>query len=111
LRVGELKTLLALAVGDEEAVREGCDWLRHFAQLNAPRQQVYRCIESLLHLEDEEPYVEALQHLYGADVLAQAQALLRGEQRFFGLHAPGLQLAGCDMHQRLLAAYDKVHRH
>ena len=29
LRMGELKILLALASGDEEAIREGCDWLRH----------------------------------------------------------------------------------
>jgi ribosomal protein S12 methylthiotransferase accessory factor len=31
------------------------------------------------------------------------------DQRFFAVPAPGLQLSGCDMHQRLLAAYDKLH--
>ena len=30
LRVGELKTLLALAIGDVDASRDGCHWLRHF---------------------------------------------------------------------------------
>ncbi len=110
LRVGELKTLLALAIGDEEAIREGCDWIRHFAQLNESRRRVYRCIESLMNLEDDaESYRDALQHLYGTDVLQQAQDLLNGEQRFFGLNAPGMSLEGCDMHQRLLAAYSKVH--
>ena len=33
LRVGELKTLLALAVGDEDAILEGCDWIHHFKDL------------------------------------------------------------------------------
>jgi ribosomal protein S12 methylthiotransferase accessory factor len=34
--------------------------------------------------------------------------MLRREQRFFGLETPGMDLAGCDLHQRLLAAYAKV---
>jgi ribosomal protein S12 methylthiotransferase accessory factor len=111
LRVGELKTLLALAIGDEEAIREGCDWIRHFEQLNEQRRRVYRCIEGLLNLGDAARYGEALRHLYGADALQQAQALLDRKLRFFGLRAPGMVLAGCDMHRRLLAAYGKVHGH
>ncbi|PWB46889.1 MAG: 30s ribosomal protein S12 methylthiotransferase accessory protein YcaO [Nitrosomonadales bacterium] len=109
LRVGELKTLLALAIGDEEAVREGCDWVRHFEQLDAGRRRVYACIETLLNLGSAAPYRQALQQLYGSSALQQAEALLNREERFFGVQAPGLMLAGCDMHQRLLAAYDKVH--
>ena len=108
LRVGELKTLLALAIGDLDAVREGCDWIRHFNQISTERLLVYRCIESLISLGDASAYAESLQHLYGATTLQQAKALLNREQRFFGLNAPGLNLAGCDMHQRLLAAYAKL---
>mgnify|MGYP001580504314 CR=1 FL=1 len=44
LRVGELKALLALAIGDDEGIREGCEWVRHFEQLDASRRRVYRCI-------------------------------------------------------------------
>ena len=109
LRVGELKTLLGLAIGDEEAIREGCDWVRNFAQLNEQRRRIYLCIESLLNLNDAAPYTVALQQLYGADTLQQAQALLKRQQRFFGVHSPGMDLNGFDMHQRLLAAYDKLH--
>ena|SRR5437899_1858142 len=50
LRVGELETLLTIAIGDEEAIREGGDWIRRFNQMNEGRQLVYRCIESLLGL-------------------------------------------------------------
>src|SRR5512139_306260 len=35
LRIGEFKTLLALAAGNEEMILEGCNWLRHFNQLSA----------------------------------------------------------------------------
>ena len=116
LRVGELKTLLALAIGDQEAIREGCDWIRHFAQIDADRRRVYACIESLLKLGDLSgtgkyaAYRQALASLYGAAALKRAAALLSGEQRFFGVAAPGLALDGCVMHQRLLEAYGKVHR-
>jgi ribosomal protein S12 methylthiotransferase accessory factor len=109
LRVGELKTLLALAIGDEEALAEGCEWVRHFEQINPDRRRVYRCVECLLKLDDSDRYSGALESLYGAETLGQAKALLDGELRFFGQPAPGLDLAGCDMHQRLLAAYGKLH--
>jgi ribosomal protein S12 methylthiotransferase accessory factor len=109
LRVGELKTLLALAIGDEDVIREGCEWIRHFGQVNTQRSKVYRCMESLLNLENDVSYSDSLTQLYGAETLLQAQAMLNGEQRFFELDSPGMQLKGCDMHQRLLTAYEKLH--
>lgn len=113
LRVGELKTLLALAIGDEDAARQGCHWVRHFGQIDDRRLRIYRCVESLLGLsesEDFENYRDALENLYGPAALAQAKALLTREERFFGIPSPGLELNGCLMHRRLLEAYAKVHR-
>jgi len=109
LRVGELKLLLALAADDPETILEGCAWVRHFGQIDTQRRHVYRCIEVILTLDDSTPYDAALIALYGQSTFDQALDLLDGELRFFGLPAPGLQLAGCDMHQRLLAAYAKAH--
>lgn len=108
LRVGELKTLLALACDDTEAIREGCDWIHHFGQINASRRLVYRCITTLLKMDDATPYQTNLELLYGVDTVKQARALLNRENCFFELGAPGMNLTGCDMHQRLLAAYDKL---
>ena len=113
LRVGELKTLLALAIGNEEATREGCDWIHHFGQINPERRRIYRCIESLLKLVDsgaDKPYLHALEDLYGSATLIKAQALLARNERFFGIKASGLSLNGCETHHRLLDAYKKVHR-
>lgn len=112
LRVGELKTLLALAIGDVEAIIEGCEWVRQFNQLDADRRRVYRCIEALVRLdeysEDSSGFEPALLALHGEATLAQATALLDGELRFFNQPSPGLDLMGCEMHERLLAAYAKL---
>ena len=108
LRVGELKALLALAVGDDEAIREGCEWVRHFEQIDPARRRVYRCIETLMELGSVDAHRSALEHLYGADTVASAEAMLQREQRFFGLKTPGMGLEGCDLHRSLLAAYNKV---
>jgi ribosomal protein S12 methylthiotransferase accessory factor len=108
LRLGELKTLLALACGNTEAILEGCDWLRHFNELSAERRLVYGCIESLLKLEDTPNFERALKLLYGEAAFRQAQALLDRSERFFGLISLGADVQGSNMHQSLLAAYDKL---
>lgn len=108
LRIGELKTLLALAAGNEEAILEGCDWIRNFNDLSADRRLVYRCIESLLNLDDRKSYLRALILLYGEKTLRQAEALLDRSERFFGLDPLGPDMQGSAMHQTLLAAYDKL---
>ena len=32
IRVGEIKLLLALALGDDDAIREGCTWIAQYGQ-------------------------------------------------------------------------------
>ena len=108
LRIGELKTLLALAIGDEEATREGCDWIHHYQQMNPARRRVYRCIESLTNLEHVVNYRRSLIMLYGEKTVRQAQALLDRSERFFGLDTLGADMEGSPMHRSLLAAYDKL---
>ena len=108
LRIGELKTLLALAIGDEEATREGCDWVRNFQEMNPTRHLVYRCVESLLNLDDADNYRRSLTLLYGEETVRQAQALLDRSERFFGLDTLGSDMQGSAMHQTLLKAYDKL---
>ncbi|WP_310646580.1 30S ribosomal protein S12 methylthiotransferase accessory factor YcaO [Limnohabitans sp.] len=114
LRVGELKTLLALAVGDEAATVEGCEWIRHFDHMPQQRRLVYACIETLVLLSDRgdtAPFVGAIRQMFGAGVFAQAHALIMQTDRFMGISAPGLMMQGCEMHQKLWAAYDKVQKH
>ncbi|MBK8888932.1 MAG: YcaO-like family protein [Dechloromonas sp.] len=108
LRVGELKAMLALAVGDSDAIREGCEWVRQFEQLDAARRRTYQCIETLLDMEDPDVYEAALVGLYGHETLDLATDLLDGEIRFFSLQSPGMNLDGCELHRRLLTQYEKT---
>lgn len=108
LRIGELKTLLALAIGDSDAILEGCEWIHYFGQLSTDRAQVYRCINALIQCGQPSAYQTALKALYGADTLTLAQALLAGHVRFFGLNELGGDMSGSRLHTQLLAAYDKL---
>ena len=124
MRVGELKTLLGLAIGDEEAVREGCSWIHQLGQVDPARSKIYRCVEGLINLgemideqSDEQAdspmldlsqYRRALLDLYGEETLRAAESLLNGDKRFFDISAPGITLNGCALHQELLAAYNKM---
>ena len=109
LRIGELRTLLALACGDRDAIREGCDWVNHMGQLPEARAKVYRCIATLLDMEDHRPYAHSLPLLFGADTVATAQALLAGKSRFFDLEPLGANFENSTTHRALLAAYAKAH--
>jgi len=108
LRVGELKTLLALAIGETDAILEGCEWIRQFEQLDAGRRRVYQCIATLLEMDDPDACETALAALYGDETLDMATDLIDGEIRFFGVPSPGLPLDGCDLHRQLLEEYAKV---
>ena len=108
LRVGELKTLLALAIGDHHGVLEGCEWIGHVNDLPAPRKLVYRCIESMLQVDDIDAVRRPMHLLYGEATVRQAEALLQREERFFGLDKLGPNVEGSALHQSLLAAYDKL---
>lgn len=108
IRVGEVKLLLALALGDDEAILEGCTWIAQYGQRSEARLKVYRCIADLVQLDDPSPFETALALMYGRDTLAQAFALFNQDERFFGLATLGSDFEGSTMHQRLLEAYRKV---
>ena len=108
LRVGELKLLLALAIGDDDAIREGCTWIAQYGQRGEARLKVYRCIADLARLDDPRPFESALALMYGRETLEQAFALFNQDERFFGLIKLGANFEGSAIHQRLLEAYRKV---
>lgn len=114
LRVGELKTLAALACKDQDNILEGCDWLQQFGELPEKRARVYRAIshivqlQLLLEAEDTSAYADNLNLLYDVETTQQAQQLLTGSAQYFGLNTLGNNMEGSVMHQQLLAAYEKV---
>ncbi|MDP3743034.1 MAG: 30S ribosomal protein S12 methylthiotransferase accessory factor YcaO [Methylotenera sp.] len=114
LRVGELKTLAALACNSTDDILDGCAWIAQFNELSAKRARVYRCIANLVQIKEElengdTSFFETnLQLMYGAETLQQAQRLIHQKEQYFGLGNLGVNMEGSRMHQQLLAAYGKV---
>ncbi|MGL5539013.1 MAG: 30S ribosomal protein S12 methylthiotransferase accessory factor YcaO, partial [Aeromonas veronii] len=117
LRVGELKAMLALAAGELETALDLIDWTMEFNQsvFTAERASYYRalraCVELFLDEErDPEQYRAVFTRMYGEETLAQAWANASGEARFHGLEAADLSLSQFPLHQKLLAAYEKLQK-
>ena len=107
LRIAELKTLLALKIGDDDQSLEGCQWLIYFAQLDTERLKTYRCVDALLQFKLKNPEQGHEQHkdtvgkLFGEQYLQQAEELMCGKT-VFSLHSDW------DMHNRLIKGYNKL---
>ena len=112
LRVGELKTLAALACGATDDILDGCAWIAQFNELSPARAKLYRCISNIVQLNEEmngsASFEANLQLMYGAETLQQAQQLVSSKQQYLGLENLGSNMENCKMHQQLLAAYSKV---
>ncbi|NOU40882.1 MAG: 30s ribosomal protein S12 methylthiotransferase accessory protein YcaO [Methylotenera sp.] len=114
LRVGELKTLAALACNSTDDILDGCAWIAQFNELSPARAKIYRCIANLVQIKEElengDPalFEANLQLMYGAETLQQAQRLINQKEQYFGLGNLGVNMEGSLMHQKLLAAYGKV---
>ena len=112
LRVGELKTLAALACGATDDILDGCAWIAQFNELSSARAKLYRCISNIVQLNEEmngsASFEANLQLMYGAETLQQAQQLVSSKQQYLGLENLGSNMENCKMHQQLLAAYSKV---
>jgi ribosomal protein S12 methylthiotransferase accessory factor len=109
LRIAELKTLIALKIGDDDQSLEGCQWLIYFAQLDAERLMTYRCVDALLQFKLNNPekrhkqYKSAIAKLFGEKYLHQAEALMDGKT-VFSLHSDW------EMHGRLIEGYNKLRK-
>ncbi len=108
LRMGELKTLAALACGDLDEALIGCAWIEQFGQLSPSRLKVYRCIATMIQLDKVKPFAANLELLFGAETVQQAQALLDRDAQYFGLGTLGDDMVGSSVHEQLLIAYHKV---
>ena len=52
LRVGELKTLAALACNSINDILDGCAWIAQFNEISPTRASIYRCISNIVQLKD-----------------------------------------------------------
>ncbi|MCG8709010.1 YcaO-like family protein [Brenneria sp. 4F2] len=115
LRVGELKSMLALAGGDVEQALSWAEWTQDFndSVFSPQRSNYYRCLQTLLQLalepqRDPGEYYDAFVKMYGHEAVNAASAAIAGEQSFYALFAIDDEFSVLPAHRELLAAYDKL---
>lgn len=110
-RIGELKALLLLALGQRQEAMVWIEWLEHFGELGGDRMRSYHCLRHILALESEgmdwENYGTMLAAMFGERIWQRAVSLYLGENLF-----DGLDLADGGIHSRrhrdLLTVYRRV---
>ncbi|MFP1758488.1 30S ribosomal protein S12 methylthiotransferase accessory factor YcaO [Lonsdalea quercina] len=115
LRIGELKSMLALAGGDLEQALNWVEWSRDFNQsvFSQEHSNYYRCLQTLLELalepeREAAQYYDALVKMYGQNTVEDASAAIAGESCFYKLFSVDASLTALPAHQSLLAAYEKL---
>ena len=113
LRVGELKGMLALAIGDLEGAMQWYGWCTSFDFLPSERNVLCRAMCDLigLQLADEEPndYYASLCLFYNEAIVAEADQLVGGNTRFAGLTFDESWEKVSENHQQFIALYSRVH--
>ncbi len=115
LRVGELKAMLALHIGDDEQALDWAQWCLDMEQLSPSREKLYRALAALLEIQldedkDRAMYLDGLNSLYGQETIERSIALIDGQSHYDGLFDAGMALDGLERHQSLLVAYEKLQK-
>ncbi len=113
LRVGEVKTLAALACGSIEDILDGCAWLASYNELPTDRAKLYRCVADIVQIDDTleqdaSLYTDKLALMYGQHTVQTAASLVNQNTQYLGLNNLGPNYEGSQMHQQLLKAFHKV---
>ena len=117
LRIGELKSMLYLALGDLEMALDWANWTYNMnsSVFTAERANYYRCLINSLELfidsqRDPQQYRMVFEKMYGKDAVAFAWRAIQGGNPFYNLPASDETLANFSEHQKLLAAYAKLQK-
>ena len=117
LRIGELKSMLYLALGDLKMALDWANWTYNMnsSVFTAERANYYRCLINSLELfidsqRDPQQYRMVFEKMYGKDAVAFAWSAIQGGNPFYNLPASDETLANFSEHQKLLAAYAKLQK-
>ena len=118
LRVGELKSMLYLALGELEPALDWANWTLNMnsSVFSAERVNYYRALISIieLHLDNKRTptqYRTVFEKMYGKEAVAQAwNAVVEGGNPFYNLPSSDEELKNFKEHQALLNAYAKLQK-
>lgn len=115
LRIGELKSMLSLAVGNLEEALEWANWTldMNTTVFTPERNNYYRCLIQSLELfldEEREPeqYKDIFAKMYGNQTALFAWNAIKGQNPFYNWEASDEHLVNLKAHQKLIEAYQKV---
>ena len=118
LRVGELKSMLHLALGELEQALDWANWTMNMnsSVFTPERVNYYRALISIieLHLDntrDPQQYRTVFERMYGKKAVQQAWAAVAEKGNpFYNLPASDETLENFKEHQALLGAYAKLQK-
>ena len=118
LRVGELKSMLHLALGELEQALDWANWTLNMnsSVFTTERVNYYRALISIIELhldENRDPaqYRAVFEKMYGKDAVKHAWAAVsEGGNPFYNLPASDENLENFKEHQALLVAYGKLQK-
>ncbi|MFO6425364.1 30S ribosomal protein S12 methylthiotransferase accessory factor YcaO [Motilimonas sp. KMU-193] len=117
LRVGELRALLLVTLGEFDEAQEWAQWTADYGQstLSPERQRFYDCLNQALQLELDEDrkrkqYLGVFQRMYGEQLVEQVFGLIDQTHTDNGLSEISDKLINQPLHHKLMAAYEKLQR-
>jgi ribosomal protein S12 methylthiotransferase accessory factor len=112
LRLGELKAMLFLAVGEKREALHWCRWTIDHATLPAERHRHYQLLHALLgfHLasRSSKDYLAVLTLRHSHQEIAEAEALISGRARFSGLRFARTWSEISSEHRAFLTLYSRL---
>ena len=113
LTIGELKLLVLLALSRLEEAKEISELFVAYSDSLPERKKFYQGLNTLLDISlDEElefeDYQLNLNKVYGADLIANIQACIEGQSKFFGLGPISNDINNIDKHKKLIKSYQKL---
>jgi len=115
LTIIELKILIYLALGSHEEALELVGEFLQFNDNTVQRGLFYQALNAVLEitLDDSlelDHFMESLNRMFGAEIMANAVGSVNGTVRFYGLTKTSMALEGIEPHLRMLESYKKLHQ-
>ena len=112
LRIGELKTMILLALGRKEEALSWCSWCISYGALPGERIRLYQLLQSLLNFRrnglDMDNFSGSLRLFYQEHELQQAVSIINRTITFSGLNFAGTWSEISSEHTKILRIYDTI---
>lgn len=116
LTVGELKSMIYLALGNYEEAKNLVETFINFNEASFERKKYFQALDTILDIKISEEelnvnnYIPNMEKLFGKEIVANAMDTVEGKIKFFGLTKTNMNLEGIIKHQKLIESYHKLQK-